>query len=159
MLYRIQQWMSITQYELRVLLVLFVLICSGLVVKEFRQRPQPLPPDIYEEDMRLLEEGSAAMRAAAGLDSDLSYETEQDTGAARPRITARSRITAPLRINVNTASATELDILPQVGPATAAAIIEYRRRRGEFETVDELLLVSGIGPKTLAEIRPHAYVE
>ena len=43
-----------------------------------------------------------------------------------------------LRININTADADELDELPQVGPATAGSIIEYRRTNGLFSSVEEL---------------------
>ena len=46
-----------------------------------------------------------------------------------------------LRINVNTAGVEELDELPQVGPATAESIIEYRRTNGLFRSVEELASV------------------
>jgi competence protein ComEA len=60
--------------------------------------------------------------------------------------------TAPL-INVNTASATELEALPGVGEVIGQAIVDYRTENGPFATVDDLLDVSGIGDATLAEIR------
>jgi competence protein ComEA len=56
-------------------------------------------------------------------------------------------------VNVNTAGAAELETLPGIGPATAAAIIEERERNGPFATVDDLIRVSGIGEKKLAAIR------
>ena len=43
-----------------------------------------------------------------------------------------------LKININTADVDELDELPQVGPATAESIVEYRRTNGMFRSVDEL---------------------
>jgi competence protein ComEA len=43
-----------------------------------------------------------------------------------------------LKVNINTADADELDELPEVGPATAETIIEYRRTNGMFRSVDEL---------------------
>ena len=61
-------------------------------------------------------------------------------------------------ININTASETELEALPGVGPVTAAAIIDYRTQNGPFSTVDDLIDVSGIGPATLEQIRPFATV-
>lgn len=61
-------------------------------------------------------------------------------------------------ININTASETELEGLPGVGPVTAAAIIDYRTQNGPFVTVDDLIDVSGIGPSTLEQIRPFATV-
>jgi competence protein ComEA len=48
--------------------------------------------------------------------------------------------------------------LPEVGPATAEASIEYRRANGSFTTVDELEGVPGIGPTTIQKIEPFATV-
>jgi competence protein ComEA len=57
-------------------------------------------------------------------------------------------------VNVNTASETELEGLPGVGPVLGAAIIAYRTEHGPFPTVDALDDVSGIGPATLENLRP-----
>ena len=56
-------------------------------------------------------------------------------------------------VDVNRASAAELDALPGVGPATAAAIVTDRERNGPFVGVDDLERVPGIGPAKLAAIR------
>jgi competence protein ComEA len=56
-------------------------------------------------------------------------------------------------VNLNTATQTELEELPGVGPVTATSIIEWRTEHGGFSTVDELIEVSGIGEVTLAELR------
>lgn len=64
----------------------------------------------------------------------------------------------PLKVNINTADAERLDELPQVGPATAEAIIEYRRANGLFRSVQELEEVPGIGPTTLEKIEPFATI-
>lgn len=62
---------------------------------------------------------------------------------------ASSGETANLRINPNTASTTQLQRLPGIGPSLAAAIDAYRREGGYFSTPEDLLDVSGIGPETL----------
>ncbi|MGC3971065.1 MAG: helix-hairpin-helix domain-containing protein [Pirellulales bacterium] len=62
-------------------------------------------------------------------------------------------------VDVNTAAVPELIELPGVGQAIAERIVEYRKQNGPFETVDELQNVTGIGPKTLEAIRPHAKVK
>jgi competence protein ComEA len=55
-------------------------------------------------------------------------------------------------INVNTATATELEALPGIGEVIAQAIVDYRTENGPFASVDALLDVSGIGDATLANI-------
>lgn len=62
------------------------------------------------------------------------------------------------RINLNTASAAELDLLPRIGPALAERIVADRHANGLYQSVDDLDRVDGIGPKTLDRIREHASV-
>ncbi len=68
---------------------------------------------------------------------------------------------APLTrtININTASAAELELLPGVGPVLAGRIVEYRSRVGGFRTIEQLDDVKGIGPKSLEKLRPHIRVQ
>jgi competence protein ComEA len=61
-------------------------------------------------------------------------------------------------INVNTASATELEALSGIGEVLAAAIVDYRTDNGPVVSVDDLESVSGIGPATLEEIRDQVTV-
>jgi competence protein ComEA len=56
-------------------------------------------------------------------------------------------------VDLNAATVDDLDRLPGVGPATAAAIVAYRERQGPFRSVDELTEVPGIGPSKLAALR------
>jgi len=56
------------------------------------------------------------------------------------------------KININSASQQELESIKGVGPATAAAIIEYREQKGGFVSVEELTNVKGIGEKRLSKI-------
>lgn len=57
-------------------------------------------------------------------------------------------------ININTASAKELENLNRVGPKTAQKIINYRTENGRFKSIEALKKVNGIGPKTI-EINRH----
>jgi competence ComEA-like helix-hairpin-helix protein len=58
-------------------------------------------------------------------------------------------------IDVNTAGEAEMTQLPGLGPVTARRILDRRRDHGPFRSLDELLEVPGIGPATLAALRPH----
>ncbi|HET7230839.1 MAG TPA: ComEA family DNA-binding protein [Longimicrobium sp.] len=57
------------------------------------------------------------------------------------------------RVNVNTASARELQTLPGIGPALAQRVIAHRAAHGPFRSVDELQNVPGIGPATATRLR------
>ncbi len=73
----------------------------------------------------------------------------QDASAPRaPDSVARGR---PL--DINRATAGELDALPGIGPVLAARIVEYRQRRGGFRSVTELRAVSGIGEKRYSALK------
>jgi competence protein ComEA len=63
--------------------------------------------------------------------------------------------TAPVTVNVNSASLTELDALPGLGPARAAAILQYRQQHGSFASVDDLARVPGLGPAAVARLREY----
>ena len=75
-------------------------------------------------------------------------------GPARP---PSAGTTGPL-VNINTATQTELETLPGIGPVTAQAILQWRTDNGAFSAVDELMEVSGIGEATLADVAPFVTV-
>ena len=67
---------------------------------------------------------------------------------------AGSSMAATAKININTASAEQLEALQGIGPTIAKRIVEYRdNKENGFSSVDELTEVKGIGPKTLSGIR------
>ena len=59
------------------------------------------------------------------------------------------------RVNINTATAAELDTLPGIGPTTAQSIVDYRLQHGSFQAIEEIQNVPGIGPATYAQIQDY----
>ncbi len=62
------------------------------------------------------------------------------------------------KVNINTATAEQLDSLPGVGPVTAKAIMSYRSKKGPFVKVEDLLNVPGIGPGKFAAMKSRVTV-
>jgi len=61
-------------------------------------------------------------------------------------------------VNINTASAAELDALPGIGAKTAALIVEYRQKNGPFKKIEELMNVRGVGEKNFLKLKPQITV-
>lgn len=72
---------------------------------------------------------------------------------------ARGSVQEPAeQVDINTATAEELETVPGIGPATAARIIEWRETQGRFERLEDLLNIRGIGTRTLERLRPYLKV-
>jgi competence protein ComEA len=70
-----------------------------------------------------------------------------------------SRAAAPMPVvNLNTATQAELEALPGVGARVAARIIDYRKEKGPFKKIEELMNVQGIGEKSFLKLRPQLTV-
>lgn len=83
---------------------------------------------------------------------------------ARTAISPAGKTPAPRQafvgtLNVNTASAHELEALPGIGPALAVRIVDDRTEHGPFKSIEDLDRVRGIGPKTLERLRPFIRTE
>jgi competence protein ComEA len=104
------------------------------------------------------------------VDTEQVFIPGRTTRSAAPTIAPRHRPTTTLAtprvptqqgssptgsglVDLNTATVTELDVLPGVGPATAKAIVDYRTSKGKFSRVEDLLNVAGIGSAKLAALR------
>ena len=87
----------------------------------------------------------AALVAAAP-----SVHAAQGTARAQsPRGAAKPSVV----VNLNTATATELEKLPGIGAKTAARIVEYRQKKGPFKKPEELMNVQGIGEKSFLKLK------
>ena len=59
------------------------------------------------------------------------------------------------KVNINSADASQLALLPRVGPSVAQRIVAYRKENGPFKKPEDLMLVPGIGDKTFALLKPY----
>ena len=81
--------------------------------------------------------------------------TEQEGYTVQTERPAREEEIAPVRVlvNINTETAEELETVTGIGPVLAQAILDYRAEHGDFQTLDELLEVRGIGSAKLDAMR------
>jgi len=75
--------------------------------------------------------------------------------AAVPGAAAEGKAEGGKKVNVNSADAGQLALLPRVGPSVAQRIVEYRKQNGPFKKPEDLMLVQGIGEKTYQLLKPY----
>jgi competence protein ComEA len=134
-LYRLQQRLSITRNESIAILTLTVLFLLGLTVQHVRE--QQGPP----------------------LDADSLVARSPSAPSPSNAASAPSAPSPSDPVSLNDASTQRLQALNGIGPALAERIIEYRTTQRPFQRPAELKRVRGIGPKTLADLRPHITVK
>jgi len=66
---------------------------------------------------------------------------------------------SPARINLNSATLSELDALPGIGPVLGQRILDYREANGPFQQIEDITKVKGIGDSIFGEIKDLIYVE
>lgn len=70
----------------------------------------------------------------------------------------KTKNTQNRKININTATQTQLETLPGIGPSTAIKIISYRKEKGKFKTIEAIKEVSGIGDSKFEKIKNYITV-
>ena len=78
----------------------------------------------------------------------------QEKAAAKTK--GAAAVTTP--VNINTASAAQLEALPGIGAKTAQLIVDHRQKNGPFKKVEELMNVKGIGEKSFLKLKPMVTV-
>jgi competence protein ComEA len=180
LLYRLQHTVALTTTELRALAVLVLLFAGGHLVRTWQDhQTPPVSPRLLIQEARALQARSAtpapalaprvdsvravaqedAARFAAELAAARALEARRDGGAARSGRTSKKAAAPIPRLNVNTATGAQLELLPRIGPALAARIVAYREAHGGFRRPAELTNVKGIGDKTLEKLLPYVFVE
>lgn len=88
----------------------------------------------------------------------LASKTPNSTTQAHSR-DSKSHSAVRFPLDLNTATAEQLEAIPGIGPVLAQRIVDYRRANGRFQSVDDLLEVQGIGQKRLENMRPYVVVK
>ena len=96
-----------------------------------------------------IENGSSSREPAVNHDQEADHTARSiDQGS----------LSVVRRIDINSADAAQLDLLPGIGPALASRILADREENGVYQTIDELDRVRGIGPKTIEKIRSFVII-
>ncbi len=118
-----------------------------------------LPPESIVKDAIQAAGGATAdadlesINLALPLSDAMQVHVPRQGEASPPPPPSGSRSSGLDRINLNTASAAELETLPGIGPTLAQRILDYRQAHGPFETIEQVMDVPGIGPATFEQIK------
>lgn len=96
----------------------------------------------------------ANYRSTARYPLDVGAPAPTASGSAAP-----AAATSGGKVNLNSANAEELDTLPGVGPATAGAILDYRKEHGRFLRIEDIMEVRGIGEKKFEKMKDRLTVK
>ncbi len=124
-------------------------------------RPTPGPQPVVFVPQQVEPRVSTPIEPAAApapAPSSQAQAQPPDRGASISQVDP-TNADAGMSIDVNTATAAQLELLPGIGPSRAAAIIESRQTAGPFRTVEDLARVHGIGPATVEGVRPYVRIE
>jgi competence protein ComEA len=103
------------------------------------------------------EGGSELARAAPGVSSSVRGDKASVGGAGKRKTGSKKEASLSSPVDINRASATELQGLPGIGPRISQRIVD-ERFKAPFKTVEDLKRVQGIGPKILERLRPYVVV-
>jgi len=115
----------------------------------------PKPPTLGEVWQRAAGPGAAPDQEKE-ISSGSRVEVTLEGGYRVAAMSGARLLTLGLPIDLNRASASDLDAIPGIGPALAQRIVDYRQKHGPFKKIEELEeKVLGFGPKKLAGIKPY----
>ena len=114
-----------------ILLVIIILAGGGAIIYKSNKNSKSLPADATHQALQ-----------AGETNSNTQIQNNQNTNLQ------------PLssKININIADEKELDALPGIGPVKAKAILDYRKKNGQFKVKRDIIKVKGIGEKTFEKL-------
>lgn len=157
LLEKLRRSTGLTQMETRALLFVVFLFTAGWVGRSFTNQPTTHHQEAAQKVIAILDSIARqhqTLEAPMRPPTDSSVNNLNLTSNAAPR---ERHLIIRSPVSVSTATLEQLDRLPGIGPATAAAIIEERTRQ-PFMRIEDLGRVRGIGPKKLEKLRPYVRV-
>ncbi|MBI2429412.1 MAG: helix-hairpin-helix domain-containing protein [Ignavibacteriales bacterium] len=137
---RLNEYFAFTKNEQKVFLFLSAVFLSGVAIKVYKT--YVIPQAVQQFDYS----------ASDSVFNERSRLLIEDTLTASSKGVLR-------KININTATKTELMTLPGIGEATAERIMLYREEKGSFKQINEMRKVKGIGEKKFEKLKPHIEVK
>ncbi|MCK4385549.1 MAG: helix-hairpin-helix domain-containing protein [candidate division Zixibacteria bacterium] len=172
------RFLNFTPQEIKALLFLLIALLVGSGITIYKRHHRSFAPElIFKESPS----GSLEKQSQFNEDPNDSESYLQDTS----REISRSYIASPIsnsqnekrsqdpdsgissiyqnslkkKIDLNSASPSDLELLPQIGPVLSQRIIDYRKTKGKFQKIEDLMKVSGIGPKIFERIKDFITVK
>ncbi|CAM3112594.1 ComEA family DNA-binding protein [Paenibacillus lupini] len=136
--------------------LLLIGIAVGLLVAAFAQPKQKVPDDwtqLNREVDSALQTQSEVREQEQAVVSEKATSEVPEANSSSIKPTETTLDTSAGKLDINRATAEQLDSLKGIGPAKAQAILADREQNGPFQSVDDLLRVKGIGSKLLAGIK------
>lgn len=138
------------------ILVVFAALCCVVVSAAAASSLASSGTLLYRDKGELDKTIEFQSEAGSYFSAHITAESFEDSA---PKEESAADFIPEYTVNINTASEYELAaLLPGIGEAKAAAIVEYRRITGGFNSVDELAEVSGISENLLEKIRPYCVI-
>ncbi len=165
MLKKLSERIGFTQTEIKVIGFLLITFLIGFTYKTFFKQSDNLQLKEFnyaKEDSTFFASGSefdSSEVIASTNDNELKDKNDiLELGSNSKKFSAKI-LPQENSINLNQADVNALTNLPGIGKKTAEKIVELRNQVGKFNSVDQLLMVKGIGNAKLAKIKKYIYIE
>lgn len=146
---------QISKDERIALLVVMVVVVITVGMNVLLNKSTVPAPGNHQAILEEFERKSALIKEKEGeMQAKYSGIQEVELKGSEVMNTNDKKAASSQKINLNTATRSELESLPGIGSTYAQRIIDYRETNGGFSSVEELVEVKGIGDKTLEELKP-----
>ncbi len=163
---KISQKIGFTETEIKVIFFLITALILGFGYKNFIIKDKPEPYKIYdysnEDSLFTLTDSTENISEKNNTLSDKNVDYKQevlDFNKTNFQRSEKKVLPAENSIDINKADLNELKSLPGIGPKTAQKILDYREENGNFNKLEDLQKVKGIGQAKFNNIKKYIFIE